>query len=54
LAQSLAERRALAVGGRGLETTLKTDETTAPLASGWGKVVFIELKIVATAVGKPF
>jgi len=31
-----------------------TEEKSAPLASGWGKTIFLELKITAMAIGQPY
>ncbi len=53
-ARAMAERRAEETGGKNLETTVHTEEKSAPLASGWGKTVFLELKITAMAIGRPY
>ena len=42
-----------AEGGERIETLVKKEEKSAPLASGWGDSVFIELVLTATAIGTP-
>ncbi len=54
IARAAAERRATETGGNNLETTIHTEEKSAPLASGWGKTIFLELKITAMAIGQPY
>ncbi len=54
IARELAERRATETGGKNPETTLHTEERSAPLASGWGKTIFLELKVTAMAIGQPY
>ncbi len=53
-ARTMAEARAMETGGKNLETTVRTEEKSAPLASGWGKTVFLELKITAMSIGQPY
>jgi N-methylhydantoinase A/oxoprolinase/acetone carboxylase beta subunit len=53
-ASLLASRRAVEDGGKHIDTFVDVTETTAPLASGWGKTVLMERQIVATAVGRAF
>jgi N-methylhydantoinase A/oxoprolinase/acetone carboxylase beta subunit len=40
-------------GGRGVVVTLQEQEQAQPLKPGWGDKVLLELKITATAVGRP-
>lgn len=54
IARAIAEGRATETGGKNLETTVHIEEKSAPLASGWGKTIFLELKITAMAIGKPY
>ncbi len=54
LARTTAERIAAETGGKNLETTVHTEEKSAPLASGWGKTIFLELKITAMSIGQPY
>jgi len=54
IAREMAERSATETGGKNLETTVHTEEKSAPLASGWGKTIFLELKITAMAIGQPY
>ncbi|MCL4499122.1 MAG: hydantoinase/oxoprolinase family protein [Chloroflexi bacterium] len=50
---ALTAQKAMRSGGVEVETSISIDEQTMPLARGWGDAVLIELKITATAVGKP-
>lgn len=54
IARAIAEQRATETGGKNLETTVHSEEKSAPLASGWGKTIFMELKITAMAIGQPY
>lgn len=49
-----ALEKAQASGGSGIRVTVERREETAPLASGWGDGVLMELRVSATAVGSPF
>ncbi len=52
--RATAERHATETGGKNLEITVHNEERSAPLASGWGKTVFLEFKITAMAIGQPY
>jgi len=52
-ATSIALWRATRSGGKDIEVTVGRDEKVAPLASGWGDEVLMELRLTATAVGRP-
>jgi len=54
LARSMAEIRAEELGAQNIDTSIKIEEVTAPLAGGWGKTIFMELKIMAIAIGEPY
>jgi N-methylhydantoinase A/oxoprolinase/acetone carboxylase beta subunit len=54
IARTTAERYATETGGKNLEVTVHNEEKSAPLASGWGKTVFLERKITAMAIGQPY
>ena len=51
--RAMAESEVSKNGGEGVVTTVKKEEKTAPLASGWGDFVFIEMILTAMAVGTP-
>jgi len=51
--RSVAAERATQSGGSSIDVTIDREEVEAPLASGWGDAVFMELKLIATATGKP-
>jgi hypothetical protein len=40
-------------GGRGVVVTVQEQEQAQPLKTGWGDTVLLEVKITATAVGRP-
>jgi len=53
-ARGAAVEKASLSGAKEIEVTLNSEEKTAPLASGWGDKLLLELKVTATAVGRPF
>lgn len=54
LARTTAESIAAEAGGKNLATTVHTEEKSAPLASGWGKTILLELRITAMSIGQPY
>ena len=54
LSRLLAQNRAMELGANNINTSVKVEEVTAPLAGGWGKTVFLELKVLAIAIGEPY
>ncbi len=48
-----AEGRAAESGATDIEVTIERDEQLAPLSRGWGDAVLVEIKLTATAVGRP-
>jgi hypothetical protein len=54
LARHLAHNRAMELGANNINTSVKIEEVTAPLAGGWGRTIFLELKVMAMAIGEPY
>jgi N-methylhydantoinase A/oxoprolinase/acetone carboxylase beta subunit len=53
-ARLLAQTRAREVGAQKIDVNVTTEEITAPLAGGWGKTLFMGLKVNAVAIGEPY
>jgi len=54
VASEMANSRAVSSGADDVEVVVETRNTCMGLGKGWGEDTLVEVKIVATAVGKPY